>query len=659
MKPKLFPLLFPLIASPLLAGLPGPELVKDIRPGNSGSMELGGTPSFGGTSETLFIGANNGSQGKELWKSDGTTGGTVMIKDLCSGAHGGNPRYFMTAGNFTFFTGHDLTHGNEIWRTDGTPAGTLMLKDIVTGTDSSSYPQLMGTVGNTLYFTADAERQLNGDLWKSDGTPGGTVKVTAINPGGRASLYSGVALGGTFYFYAFRDTTELWRTDGTMAGTRLVSKADSAPVVAGNRLFFCFKDATHGRELWTSDGTPEGTSIVEDINADITNRGPSGMIASENLVYFSAQASDDPSSWALWRSDGSAEGTFPLLPLADGFYGSFHTKGDHLYFAPKLRDGTTGIWKSDGTVAGTQLLKPGITGTSVKFLSSGDKDFYLCSSLVGQLWQSDGTAGGTRMVADLFMGSSGFGSEAYPRTVNGKLMFGIHNPATGKELYCFNTMAPSIAPAVVSKVSTTGVRVAVGVNPNGLGSSAKFEYGPTESYGSTKPVVLAGGEFIARFQDVPLELSGLNAGTLYHYRITATNKEGTRVSTGTFRTAFTRRTWQDVSFGAQASTAISADDQDPDGDGLSNLIEYAFALDPNRGDVAGLPKPGTSAEGMVFEFTHPEGQEDLIYGVEWSPSMAPGSWTAVPDSGSGNYHRFVVATDQKTRVFARWTVTSR
>ena len=35
---------------------------------------------------TLFFVGSDAANGSELWKSDGTTAGTVRIKDICSGA---------------------------------------------------------------------------------------------------------------------------------------------------------------------------------------------------------------------------------------------------------------------------------------------------------------------------------------------------------------------------------------------------------------------------------------------------------------------------------------------------------------------------------------------------------------------------------------------
>ena len=73
--------------------------------------------------------------------------------------------------------------GNELWKSDGTAAGTVLVKDIVTTSyyyGSSSYPSGLTAVGGTLFFTA-VTRDTGTELWKSDGTAAGTVLVKDIN----------------------------------------------------------------------------------------------------------------------------------------------------------------------------------------------------------------------------------------------------------------------------------------------------------------------------------------------------------------------------------------------------------------------------------------------------------------------------------------------
>src|SRR5262249_49559939 len=60
----------------------GTALVKDIRPGSGGSMTTSSDPQLTNVNGTLFFVANDGVHGSELWKSDGTEAGTVLVKDI-------------------------------------------------------------------------------------------------------------------------------------------------------------------------------------------------------------------------------------------------------------------------------------------------------------------------------------------------------------------------------------------------------------------------------------------------------------------------------------------------------------------------------------------------------------------------------------------------
>ena len=73
---------------------------------------------------TLFFKATNGQNGFELWKSNGTSSGTVMVKDINSGSMGqasSNPNYLTEMGNTLYFSAMDNTNnGHQLWKSDGT-----------------------------------------------------------------------------------------------------------------------------------------------------------------------------------------------------------------------------------------------------------------------------------------------------------------------------------------------------------------------------------------------------------------------------------------------------------------------------------------------------------------------------------------------------------
>ena len=127
-------------------------MVKDINSGSGSS-----SPSYlTAVGNTLYFEATDGTNGDELWKSDGTASGTVMVKDINSGSGSSSPSSLTAVGNTLYFEANDGTNGDELWKSDGTASGTVMVKDISSGSGSSS-PYYLTAVGNTLYFEATTE----------------------------------------------------------------------------------------------------------------------------------------------------------------------------------------------------------------------------------------------------------------------------------------------------------------------------------------------------------------------------------------------------------------------------------------------------------------------------------------------------------------------
>lgn len=117
-----------------------------------------------------------------------------------------------------------------------------------------------------------------------------------------------------------------------------------------------------------------------------------------------------------------------------------------------------------------------------------------------------------------------------------------------------------------------------------------------------------------------------------------------------------QESWRQQFFNTPLNAGPAADDFDFDRDGLVNLIEFAFGLDPTQPGALTLPQPEMMAGNMSFTFTQPAGVSGVIYEAEWSPSIASGSWTHLSDTGSSPTHTFTLPTDNRPKAFVRFLI---
>jgi ELWxxDGT repeat protein len=475
----------------------GVTMVKDINP-DPGEGTVQSVVRFGDV--VLFV-SDDGASGEELWRSDGTAAGTTMVKDINPGnaedppePDSSDPENLTVVGGTVYFAASDGVTGQELWRTDGTAAGTMLVEDINPGEDeepgdpdSSQIDQMAG-VNGTLFFQATDDT--NGpELWKSDGTEPGTQILNGpdgINPtaGAGSSPYGMTAVGTTLFFGANDGSTgtELWKSESPH--TSAVPAANINPATASSNpvfftdyngtLLFRATDGATGIELWKSNGGPlgAGTELVEDINQNPTpsaDSNPSELTVVGSTLYL--QANDGSTGAELWKSDGTAPGTDRVADIITGTTGStpqlLSDVGGTLFF--RAADSTAGLepWKSNGGALGGGTdriadVRPGFTGSEPGTFGgfadvAGTAFFDANDGVNGQeLWMSNGgpLGGGTRLVANINPGAAS-SNPGQLTNVNGTLFFRATDASNGSELWrTFIEGAPPSTPTTSTPIES-------------------------------------------------------------------------------------------------------------------------------------------------------------------------------------------------------------
>ncbi len=313
---------------------------------------------------------------------------------------------------------------------------------------ASSYPFALTAVGETLFFRAE-DAAAGYELWRSDGTAAGTVRVADIDPGPGSGYPANLtALGSQVLFTASNGSSgvELWRSDGTATGTRLIAdlhrgSAGSDPkylTVVGDRVFFRANDGSSGAELWQSDGTAAGTKLVTDLLPGSDGSYPAFLTAVGNRVFF--RANDGSGGFELWQSDGTATSRVAdITPGPDGSYPEQLVRvGDDLFFSARDAGSNVELWRFDGTaVQRVADINPGPEGSYPQSLTAiGSTLFFSATdgSSGYELWTSDGTAAGTVRVADIVPGS-GSADIANLTPIGERLLFTASDDSGGNELW--------------------------------------------------------------------------------------------------------------------------------------------------------------------------------------------------------------------------------
>src|SRR6185295_18199478 len=320
--------------------------------------------------------------------------------DLCPGTCSGGAQPLGFFHGSLYFAGNDSERGPEIWRTDGTAGGEELLADVCPGACRGLVNGWVEWRG-ALWFMAQAEDAALA-LWTSDGTREGTRQVgflctdLAICAGPNQYVFLGgpdpSGQGLLVWTYGPLGRQYLFRTDATKEGTFLLHRfeegfqfIDQIPRAApGVPLYF-----VDGAELWTSDGTRAGTRLVRSLVGLVQSFPPLSMEVVGGIYY--ATFYDD--TWL--RSDGTAAGTFVLAQLGTGTDpGSTVAHIGSTVFVLTSH----AIWRTGGTPETTSSFE-GPAGPPLFVVERADRLFVLSDDPAqGRpfLWTTDGTPAGTR-----------------------------------------------------------------------------------------------------------------------------------------------------------------------------------------------------------------------------------------------------------------------
>jgi ELWxxDGT repeat protein len=470
-------------------------LVRDINPTPGQGSSPFSTVRLG---SIVIFAADDGTNGTELWRSDGTAAGTTMVKDINPGMDenppdpdSSDPGKLTVVGGAVYFLANDGVTGNELWRTDGTTTGTTLVKDINPGADddppspdSSSIDQITGVNGTAFLRADDGTNGI--ELWKSDGTEPGTQIMngpSGINPAASSSPTHLTAFGTTLFFTADDGSTgfELWKSESPHASAVQVANinpagGNSVPLfMAGynGSLFFRADDGSTGAELWKSDPPFTSASMVKDINQTPSSASsdPGFLTVSGGTLFF--QAFDGVTGFPseLWKSNGTTAGTQLVADLNQAMgsgsspFGLTDVGGTLFFYAT---DSTAGLepWKSNGGPLGGGTdriadIRSGLPGSNPLFFNprfgilGTDAIFDADDGVNGrELWITNGgpLGGGTRMLANINPG----GAHAVPRafaTVDNTLFFTANDGTNGEELW--RTTIEAAPPPALSPPSAT------------------------------------------------------------------------------------------------------------------------------------------------------------------------------------------------------------
>jgi ELWxxDGT repeat protein len=567
--------------------------------------------------DVMYFTATTPTLGRELWRTDGTSGGTSLVKDISPGSSYSQPAFLTNVGGTLYFTADDGVHGRELWKSSGTAATTVLVKDVQPGAGSGMITdEQIVKAGSHIYFPAN-DGVHGQELWSTDGTSSGTVMVADIRLGGSSYPRSLTELNGIVTFVADDGANgiRLWRSNGTAASTWRVDAQlrVSEPqhlVNVNGKLLFSGYDATTGRELWKSDGTAAGTVRVRNIAAGTASSYPGELVNVSGTLAFTAD--DGVNGRELWTSDGTFAGTTQVLDINADTGGSSYPQSltnvqGTLFFSATDPDHGREPWHSDLTGPGTQVADlvtgPG-NSNPLKFTAgAGSTAFFAASTPTTgrELWKTDG--GVTTLVAEVAPGAA-TGASGMMANLNGTLLLAADDRSRGLELWRSDGTQISLVRDINGGTADSAPKDLTEVSGRLFFTADDGEHGAGNRQLWSTDGTAAGTELL--FQGAVSDLLNLNGKLLFQGNNVLYQSDGTPAGTLPVQTGFQVPGPHDLTKVNDTVFFLSQDYKlwKTDGTSAGTLYVKQFPVGPN------FPRSMFNFQGTLY-FTASNGTDGL------------------------------------------------
>ncbi len=397
-----------------------------------------------------------------IWRTDGTLAGTALIDQFPSSE--GSVDLRQSAGSterFLLTRSYGEFRQAEVWVIQDDQLNPVLTSR--GGTDA----QVLTALGDQVIFFGD-DGVSGFQLFASNGTAAGTIPLQAPGLPLEQRLIPHqtqfVQLGSQLFFngLTIQNGFELWATDGTVAGTRLVR--DSAPGAGdtfvtdevnlwtdGQRIYFDGAGPGNLRQVWVSDGTETGTKPFREFAAVAYSNPRQHTVVGDRVFFTASDPVNGRNLWVTSAGPAAATRVSDLIPGAgDAVMSELTAVGNTLFFSmyDAANPRSQRLWSSDGTAGGTQPLEAapssGATNYRYRLVAGIDRLYFVASNRARssapesgnneELWVSDGTIVGTRMVRDIRVGSAGSQPEQLV-TVGNQLYFSASTENETKRLW--------------------------------------------------------------------------------------------------------------------------------------------------------------------------------------------------------------------------------